>query len=111
MIFFEPEEVNSDICTARFTATDGASVLGICDLLVHNGVADLVSLRLDTPELSIGEGLIRAALHYAANRGIYLAVYSAKGVDAVRSRMAFCLQNGQWRNDIPTLLMGSCAGH
>ena len=108
MIFFQPTEIGSDCCTARFDALDGETNCGSCTLLIQGGTADLTAL--DAADADIGEGLFRAALNYAANKGVYMAVCSAKNADAVIARMRFEYQDGVWQNDIPTLLLGSCAG-
>ena len=108
MLYFEPTEMNTADCTVRFTAKDGDTEYGSCDLLLHDQVADLVSCALSVPDPIIGEGLFRAALHYAANRGYYIGVCSAPQADAVRARLAFLEKDGRWCNDIPTLLTGHC---
>jgi len=107
MVFFEPLKTDKPD-TVRFAAKDGEVVLGTCDMVLHDQLADLVSVQLETDDLSIGEGLLRAALNYAANRGYYIAACSAPDADAVRSLLPFKLKNEMWQNDIPTLLRGSC---
>ena len=108
MLFFEPTLMNNDTCTAVFTAKDGDTALGTCELLLHDAVADIAAIRLSTEDLSIGEGLLRAALNFAANRGYYMAVCTAKNADAVRARLPFEEKNGRFQNDIPSLLAGTC---
>ena len=108
MLFFEPTVINSESCTARFTANDGDIRLGICELLLHNNLADITAVSLKTDDLSIGEGLLRAALNFAANRGYYMAVFSAKDAENVRRRLPFEEKNGSFRGDIPSLLAGTC---
>lgn len=108
MIFFEPAELQTPGCTVRFTAKDGENALGSCDLLLHDGVADLVALELAAPDFSVAEELLRSALNYAANRGLYLAVFSLANADDVRALLPFEQKDGVWCGDIPTLLAGSC---
>ena len=108
MLFFEPTILNTADCTARFTAKDGACICGTCDLLLRNNEADIVSCESQDTDPEIAEGLFRAALNYAANRGCYIAVCSAAGVDDVRDSLGFLRQDGRWQNDIPTLLTGHC---
>ena len=106
MLFFRPEDIGTPDCTARFDALDGETVCGSCTLLIHDGVADLTALDAQDPE--IGEGLFRAALNYAANKGVYMAVCTAPDAGAVTGRMRFEEKDGVLTNDIPTLLMGYC---
>lgn len=108
MLFFEPTVLNSEHCTARFTAKDGDASLGVCELLLHDRLADITAISLQTEDLSIGEGLLRAALNFAANRGYYMAVFSAKDAEAVQRRLPFEQKNGRLQGDIPSLLAGTC---
>ena len=108
MLFFEPTILNTEDCTARFTAKDGQRVCGSCDLLLHDNVADIVACQCKENDPEIMEGLFRAALNFAANRGCYIAVCSADGTDDVRDLLGFQKRDGRWQNDIPTLLTGHC---
>lgn len=108
MLFFEPTVINSDSCTARFCAKDGDISIGTCELLLHDNLADITAVSLQTEDLSIGEGLLRAALNFAANRGYYMAVFSAKDADGVGRRLPFEARNGRLQGDIPSLLAGTC---
>ncbi len=108
MIFFEPTECLSSACTVRFTAKNAEMNLGTCDLLLHDGFADLVSVSMFCSDLSVAEGLMRAALNYAANRGCYMACFSAENAADYRALLPFEEKEGVWRGDIPSLLSGSC---
>ena len=108
MIYFEPAVQSSENGAVRFTAKDGASDVGFCDLLLQNSFADIVAMHLQTKDLSVGEGLLRAAFHYAANRGYYMGRFLMNDCDAVRSLLRFEWKDGVWCNDIPTLLSGTC---
>lgn len=110
MLFFEPTVIGSDSCTALFTAKNADTALGTCSLLLHDNVADITAVCLQTDDLSIGEGLLRAALNFAANRGLYMAVFSAGDADAVRRMLPFAEKNGRFQGDIPSLLAGTCGG-
>ena len=108
MIIFEPSEQSIAKDTVRFTAKDGTSTIGFCDLSLQNGFADIVAVQLQTNDLSIGEGLLRAAFHFAANRGYYMGRFLTADCNSVRSLLPFELKDGVWCNDIPTLLSGTC---
>ena len=111
MIFFEPDEYRSSTCTVRFTAKDGETALGFCDLLLHDGLADVVSVAQVSEDPLIAEGLLRAALNYAANRSYYTARFSALDRDRVRALLPFEQKDGVWQGDIPTLLAGTCGNN
>ena len=106
MLFFKPTVIDS--ATARFDALDGETCLGTCELRIRDGAADVTAISADGAET--GEGLLRAALNYAANRGVYMAVCSAKGAESITARLPFENRGGVLQNDIPTLLTGSCGG-
>jgi len=106
MLFFRPTVIGDETVTARFDALDGDDLLGTCTLLIHDGVADVTGVCAGDPE--IGEGLVRAALNYAGNQGLYMAVCTAKDADAIVSRLRFEEKDGRLVNDIPSLLMGLC---
>ncbi len=108
MIFFAPHPVDSAECTAWFEALDGAAVLGTCRLLIDGNTADVFELSLTGGSAEIGEGLLRAAYNYAANKGAYWGVCSAKNAEQAVSRLRFETVNGRPENDIPTLLTGCC---
>lgn len=108
MIYFKPNVLTTASCTVRFQAIDDDQILGTCDLLLHDDLADIVAVRLNHNDLSVGEGLFRTAYNFAANRGFYIGCCSAADHEAVRSMFPFEWKNGMWRNDIPTLLAGTC---
>ena len=108
MLFFEPTVLNTDDCTVRFSAKDGESLLGSCDLLLRDNEAEIVALNRADNDPETAEGLFRAAHNFAANRGGYITVCSALGADDVRDLLGFEQRDGRWQNDIPTLLTGRC---
>lgn len=61
---------------------------------------------LDDKELI--EGLLRAALHFAANRGAYIAVCRDKSIRDVLLLLGFTQTDGVFEGEIPTLLQGHC---
>jgi hypothetical protein len=111
MLVFEPKEVLSAACTTRFTTKENGALLGACDLVLRAGKAHITACSLSSGDLSAGEGLLRSALNYAANRGCYIACFSAPDADAVRALLPFEYKNECWCGDIPTLLRGACRGN
>ncbi len=77
MIFFKPCEVLSAECTALFQAFQNADKLGECRLLLNGDTADVYFLEYDEARPEIGEGLLKSAYNYAANRGAYMGTLSA----------------------------------
>ncbi len=108
MIYFAPHIVGSADCTAYFEALDGETSLGVCRLRIDGVTADVYEIKLSDGGAEIGEGLLRAAYNFAANKGAYWGVCSAKGAEQVTARLRFETVNGRPENDIPTLLSGSC---
>ena len=109
MIFFKPLPGDGADSTAVFEALDGEECLGKCFLKLDGMTADVFYLDL-SGGAEIGEGLLRAAYNFAANKGAYWGVCSAKNAEEATKRLRFEVQNGVLQNDIPTLLTGTCGG-
>lgn len=54
------------------------------------------------------EGLLRAALNFAGNRNAFTANCSQEDISDVLFLLGFKKENGVYKGEIPTLLMGSC---
>lgn len=108
MIYFAPNIVDTPDCTAYFEALDGETSLGVCKLRIDGVTADVYEIELSDGSAEIGEGLLRAAYNFAANKGAYWGVCSAPDAEAVTKRLRFETVNGRPENDIPTLLSGTC---
>ena len=108
MIFFKPREAFSSECTAVFEAMQDEDKLGECCLLIKGNTADVYTLdyEIDAPE--IGEGLLKSAYNYAANRGAYIGTLSAKDFGKAHTFLNFEEKDGVLQNDIPSLLAGHC---
>ena len=108
MIYFAPHIVNTPECAAYFEALDGETLLGVCRLRIDGVSADVYEIALSGGDAEIGEGLLRAAYNFAANKGAYWGVCSAPNAEPITSRLRFETANGRPENDIPTLLTGAC---
>ena len=106
MIFFKPHAQPDG--EAYFEALEGDVCLGTCRLRFDGGKADVYALSLTDGNAETGEGLLRAAYHFAANRGAYWGLCSAPGAAAVIARLRFDETAVPPQNDIPTLLSGHC---
>ena len=110
MIYFAPYSEDGGR-SVTFRALDGEACLGSCRMLIDANTADVAELVLTGGDAAIGEGLLRAAYNFAANKGAYWGVCSAKNAESSVARLRFDLVNGRPENDIPTLLTGTCGGH
>lgn len=108
MIFFKPCEVLSAECTASFQAFQNADKLGECRLLLNGDTADVYFLEYDEARPEIGEGLLKSAYNYAANRGAYMGTLSAKDSGSAHLYLNFEEKDGVLLNDLPSLLAGHC---
>ncbi len=108
MIFFRPTEVLSEKCTALFEAFQNSDKLGECRLLIDGNTADVCTLVYDITQLEVGEGLLKSAYNYAANRGAYIGTLSANDSGKAHTYLNFKEKDGVLCNDIPSLLAGHC---
>lgn len=68
-------------------------------------------VSVEVPDLAdkeLIEGLLRASLHFAANRGAYIAVCRDKSLKDVLMLLGFTETDGVFSGEIPTLLQGHC---
>lgn len=109
MIFFKntPDKNDSDIIL--FEAYEGDNVLGNCYLSLKNEYAEIFKLSYNKESPHIVEGLLRSAFNYAALRNFYMGKCTAQDIDVFLKRMNFEYKDGEYINDIPSILMGSCS--
>ena len=72
---------------------------------------DRCEVSVEVPTLAdqeLIEGLLRASLHFAANRGAYIAVCRDKSLEDVLMLLGFTETDGVFSGEIPTLLQGHC---
>ncbi len=108
MIFFRPKEILSQECTALFEAFENSDKLGECRLKIKGSSADVYLLSYDLSRPEVGEGLLKSAYNYAANRGAYIGTLSAKDSGIAHTYLNFKEEDGLLTNDIPSLLAGHC---
>lgn len=102
MIAFKPIEENG---IYGYIAVDETEV-GKCLFKINGLYVDITAVT--AVEELIAEGLIRAALNFAANRSCYIARCAAGLSDNVLSRMKFTLKDGLYSAEIPEALTGCC---
>lgn len=86
---------------------DGAEC-GKCVFRLNGYTMDVCFVEALDSDAETEEGLIRSALNYGANRGVYIAFYKAEAAHDVARVLGFEEENGVLSGEIPTLLKGSC---
>ena len=121
MIFYKPYLDRQDIYTmfphadltgektvCAYVALEDDAILGKCLVEVTGYTCAISELVQTGADKLVTEGLVRAALNFAANRGAYLASCSIVQIADVLKMLGFSEENGVFRGEIPELLQGSC---
>lgn len=121
MIFYKPYLDRQDIYTmfphadltgektvCAYVALEDDAILGKCLVEVTGYTCAISELVQTGADKLVTEGLVRAALNFAANRGAYLASCSIVQIADVLKILGFSEENGVFRGEIPELLQGSC---
>lgn len=121
MIFYKPYLDRQDIYTmfphadltgekivCAYVALEDDAILGKCLVEVTGYTCAISELAQTGADKLVTEGLVRAALNFAANRGAYLASCSIVQIADVLKILGFSEENGVFRGEIPELLQGSC---
>ena len=108
MIFFKSTAKQEDSRVIYFEAIDGDKVLGSCTLVLGEKYAEVTNLSFEQNAMFIAEGLLKSAYNYAALKNYYMAKCSVNGIDTLLKKLNFQLKYGEYVNDIPSVLMGSC---
>lgn len=124
MIFYKPYLDRQDIYTmfphadligektvGAYVALEDDAILGKCLVEVNGYTCAITELVQTGADKLVTEGLVRAALNFAANRGAYLASCSVVQIADVLKMLGFSEENGVFRGEIPELLQGSCCKH
>lgn len=124
MIFYKPYLDRQDIYTmfphadltgektvCAYVALEDDAILGKCLVEVTGYTCTITELVQTGADKLVTEGLVRAALNFAANRGAYLASCSIAQIADVLKILGFSEENGVFRGEIPELLKGSCCKH
>ncbi len=99
----------SDDVNGGYMGFEGDEIIGKCSLLVDGSKVIVKTIDFDKDKPDIGEGLLRAALNFGANRNAYYAYCSCENAIDIMKLMGFEEIDGVFSGDIPTLLGGSCA--
>lgn len=104
----ELSKIFSDDVNGGYVGFEGEKIIGKCSLLVDGYTVTVKTVEFDKDKPDIGEGLLRAALNFGANRNAYFAYCSCENAVDVMKLMGFEENDGVFSGDIPTLLGGSC---
>ncbi|MBQ6624894.1 MAG: hypothetical protein IIX39_03655 [Clostridia bacterium] len=118
MYFFKPVCENDEVkkqydknMTFSYEGYDDEVLSGGCSCTIKGNyvIVDKIVYPQDKPDFC--EGLIRASLNFAANRGVYMAQCSCENAEYILNLMGFeKLDNSTYQGDIPSLLTGTCSG-
>ena len=108
MIFFKNTVLDSEGKAIKFQALDNDTLLGECTLVLGEKYAEVTNLSFEQNAMFIAEGLLKSAYNYAALKNYYMAKCSVNGIDTLLKKLNFQLKDGEYVNDIPSVLMGSC---
>lgn len=107
---FSEVEINSRLYSIK--AIENGNVEGVCLFSLDRKKASvsLEKLQVMDTEQTVEEGLIRAVLNFAANRGMYMAYVNDNSDfnNNLLRKMHFEEFNNKFSCDIPTALTGNC---
>ncbi len=107
---FPDEPLRTNGTYGAYTAFDGDTPVGKALVLTHGTRCTVLRLAAAENDPETRELLLRACLHFAANRGAYFAQCRLLDLEDTLLSLGFREQDGEFSGDIPTLLAGSC-GH
>ena len=99
MVFYKPYSNQKEIAEL-FPQTD-----------FRGTACELSALEALQTDALLIEGLVRSALHFAANRGAYTAECRLENIKDILQLLGFQKADGVFRGTVPELLAGSCCKH
>ncbi len=124
MVFYKPDADRAKISAlfpqavfsenalyGAYTAIENETVTGKCLVEIQGTACTVSALEAPASDPLLIEGLLRSALHFAANRGAYTAACRLGAIKDVLLLLGFTEENGVFRGTIPELLAGSCCKH
>lgn len=105
---FPHADLTGEKIVCAYVALEDDAILGKCLVEVTGYTCAISELVQTGADKLVTEGLVRAALNFAANRGAYLASCSIVQIADVLKILGFSEENGVFRGEIPELLQGSC---
>lgn len=108
---FPQTDFSEDTVYGAYTALENEAVTGKCLVKIRGTACELSALEALQSDALLIEGLVRSALHFAANRGAYTAECRLEAIKDVLLLLGFREENGVFQGTIPDLLAGSCCKH
>lgn len=105
---FPQENFAENAVYGAYTALENEEITGKCLVKIWDTVCELTALEAVQADSLLIEGLVRSALHFAANRGAYAAECRLERIKDILLLLGFREENGVFRGTIPDLLAGSC---
>lgn len=109
MIFFEHSFSDKESKIIEFKALENEEVLGECTLVLFEKYAEVTKVSFTENKSFVVEGLLKAAFNFASNRGYYIGRCNVDSIVFCLEGMNFNKVENGYENDIPSILMGSCA--
>lgn len=94
-----------------YKALDDSGNTVMALIRIDGRFCEISNIVTDYADKLLTEGLLRAALNFAGNRGAYIALCSDEKIADVLTLLGFTKKNGTYEGEIPVLLMGSCCKH
>ncbi len=101
-------ETFSEDVNGGYIGYEEEQIIGKCSLFVEGHTVTVKTIDFPSDKPDFGEGLLRAALNFGANRNAYYAYCSCQNAIDIMKLMGFEENDGVYSGDIPTLLGGSC---
>lgn len=108
---FPQTDFSEDTVYGVYTALENEAVTGKCLVKIRGTACELLDLEALQSDALLIEGLVRSALHFAANRGAYTAECRLEAIKDVLLLLGFREENGVFQGTIPDLLAGGCCKH
>ncbi len=108
---FPQTDFSEDTVYGAYTALENESVTGKCLVKIRGTACELLDLEALQSDALLIEGLVRSALHFAANRGAYTAECRLENIKDILQLLGFQKADGVFRGTVPELLAGSCCKH
>lgn len=109
--WFPQTEFSEDAVYGAYTALENEEITGKCLVKIRGTACEIMDLEATAADPLLVEGLIRSALHFAANRGAYAAVCRLHSIKDVLLLLGFREENDTFSGTIPELLAGRCCKH
>ena len=108
-MLFPSESLDSNGIYGAYTALEGDLPLGKSLVRVEGSGCSILRLETQSSDALLCELLVRASLHFAANRGAFSAHCALPAYKDTLLTLGFTERDGDFFGELPTLLQGSCA--